>query len=59
MTFSNPPNPLKYGKFHTFFFEPFPKGRRQKNRKLRGFCPKFIDPLTSPPDWDKKNRTIC
>ena len=27
MTFSNPPTPLKYGKFHTFFFfffETFP-----------------------------------
>ena len=22
MTFSNPPTPLKYGKFHTFFFNP-------------------------------------
>ena len=31
MTFSNPPTPLKYEKFHTFFFEGFPYYLFQKD----------------------------
>ena len=27
---------------------------KKKNRKIWGFCPKFVDPLPSPPNWDKK-----
>ena len=36
MTFSNPPPPLKYGKFHTFFFferEGFKK-KREREREI-------------------------
>ena len=46
MTFSNPPTPLKYGKFHTFFLNPsltpfilykkvLAKGRFQKKKKKK------------------------
>ena len=34
MTFSNPPTPLKYAKFHTFF-EPFPNSNIIKVSGLR------------------------
>ena len=43
MTFSNPPNPIKYGKFHTFFFETFP----YSNVQLKNNCKFTFTELSS------------
>ena len=45
---------FKILKFELIFLHIWLRDAIKKNRKLWGFCPKFIDPLPSPPNWDKQ-----